>query len=900
MARAVGVSAGDAVACTGAGGRLAKLQPDKPISAYERASAINGSIRINLRLPLLILCVASIIDQPAHTGSRSVAQRVDYIIPEGRPNAESPLLLASSASLGYNRAVIATFFAVLAILWVLAGVVVWRFQPTRRWSLDLLATGLYIPATLGFFWQLAFLPDVMAPKGGGDLASFLYPVFSYAASQWQQGSVPLWNPHLYGGSPFLADMQTGSFYPPNLLAFLLARPFTYETMELLAILHYLMAAVFTYIYGRTLGLGRVGAYTFGLVFAFGGFMVAHFGHLNMIEATVWLPICLACFHRALASDGWRWALGSGACVGLSLLAGHNQISLYLALFLCLYWLWGLWMGRKVAAPGYVMGFSRVALVALPLTGLVALGVAAVQLLPTAELLPLTVRSAISYRQAAEYASAPATLVMLLAPHFFGSSPTNFWGISGNLTEVYGYTGVSSLALALVGIVLVRRRSPWLPFFGMAALLFLLLSFGENTILHGWLYRFLPGFDKIRAAGRFVVFFDFGVALLAGFGLEALLGPLAARARPAWLWVTRSLGVLLGAGALVAAPLLYHALLVSLDKDPGIVRAVQEAQQSLNLSLVFLALTIAVLLLWRYLPRQRAWLAPAAIAIIIVDLFSANARYNTTGEDILANYQHPEAIQYLRQEAAGYRIDTQTDVGDVWQPNLSMLAGIDDVMGIYNPMLLADYWTYWQNKPSRSVPAYDLLNVKFIAGHKGVPLDQAKFELAFDGDPQVSIFRNRTALPRAMLAPGAEVMSRDAILSRLKAPDFDPRRTVLLENGEPLAGTGAAGQIIAFRQINGNETVVEARTVAPSYLLEAEAWYPGWKALVDGAERPILRADYTFRAVRLDPGQHTVRFVFQPRSFTIGLGITALTLAAILLALLVRRRWVPGQRTLPTG
>ena len=65
--------------------------------------------------------------------------------------------------------------------------------------------------------------------GGGDLASFLYPVYSFAARTYQSGTVPLWNPHLYAGSPFAADMQSGVFYPINVAAFLLARPFTYTS-----------------------------------------------------------------------------------------------------------------------------------------------------------------------------------------------------------------------------------------------------------------------------------------------------------------------------------------------------------------------------------------------------------------------------------------------------------------------------------------------------------------------------------------------------------------------------------------------------------------------------------------------------------------------------------------------
>ena len=81
------------------------------------------------------------------------------------------------------------------------------------------ATGLLALATVGFFWQILLTPNTWMPAGGGDLAPFLYPNYRFAAESIRQGVIPLWNPHLYSGSPFAADIQSGLFYPINLLAF---------------------------------------------------------------------------------------------------------------------------------------------------------------------------------------------------------------------------------------------------------------------------------------------------------------------------------------------------------------------------------------------------------------------------------------------------------------------------------------------------------------------------------------------------------------------------------------------------------------------------------------------------------------------------------------------------------
>ncbi|MEW5961673.1 MAG: hypothetical protein AB1801_28480, partial [Chloroflexota bacterium] len=79
------------------------------------------------------------------------------------------------------------------------------------------AAGGLALATVGFFWQILLTPNAWMPAGGGDLAPFLYPNYRFAAEQLRQGTIPLWNPHLYSGVPFAADIQAGLFYPINLL-----------------------------------------------------------------------------------------------------------------------------------------------------------------------------------------------------------------------------------------------------------------------------------------------------------------------------------------------------------------------------------------------------------------------------------------------------------------------------------------------------------------------------------------------------------------------------------------------------------------------------------------------------------------------------------------------------------
>jgi uncharacterized membrane protein YfhO len=84
-------------------------------------------------------------------------------------------------------------------------------------------------------------------------------------------------------------------------------------------------------------------------------------------------------------------------------------------------------------------------------------------------------------------------------------------------------------------------------------------------------------------------------------------------------------------------------------------------------------------------------------------------------------------------------------------------------------------------------------------------------------------------------------------------------------------------------------VLEAESVGESYLVLAEAYYPGWSAEVDGKPVDVVPANHLIQAIRLAPGKHAVRFSY--RSRFLGLGFAVAILAALVPVgiVLVRRR-----------
>nr|MDQ6908251.1 hypothetical protein [Chloroflexota bacterium] len=446
--------------------------------------------------------------------------------------------------------------AVIVVVWLALLLVAGAPRVRRRWPEARGEVGMVGLLTLVFclfFWRLLFEKGVAIPKGGGDFNSFYYPLSAFAANQIQAGHFPLWNPYLFAGAPFAADYQAGALYPPNLLVWAVARPFTYGVFEALAIFHVWWASATMYGFARTIGLRRAPSLIAAITFAYGGFMTAQIGHAPMIAVASWLPAILAALCRARrGSIGWTVVAGLG--LTMATLAGHPQVLLYVITAAVAYGVHLAWTDRLVLSPVPVIGDEADAtpLPAVPTTRpvhggdwrgrlddplarhwiahlarlavmlVVAVGLAAPLLLPAEQLSRRSVRAGIGYDNATQFSVQPVALLQLVLPKVFGDNPTNYWGAFAN-GEIWGYAGVVALVLAVIGVLWRTRAAGGQKLFFVALGGFALLgALGPFTPLHGWLYGFVPGYDRVRAAGRLLLLYDLAVAILAAWGLDALL------------------------------------------------------------------------------------------------------------------------------------------------------------------------------------------------------------------------------------------------------------------------------------------------------------------------------------------------------------------------------------------
>jgi hypothetical protein len=138
---------------------------------------------------------------------------------------------------------------------------------------------------------------------------------------------------------------------------------------------------------------------------------------------------------------------------------------------------------------------------------------------------------------------------------------------------------------------------------------------------------------------------------------------------------------------------------------------------------------------------------------------------------------------------------------------------------------------------------------------------------------IELYENLNVLPRAWVVGDAQFVADDiygteAALEIMRAASFDPARSVVLAS-QPLEGTertagfsplSVAATVLSY---SDERIVVTVESEAAGYLLLSDAWYPGWRATVNGSETSVLRANVMFRAVAIPAGRSEVVFEYRP-------------------------------------
>lgn len=744
----------------------------------------------------------------------------------------------------------------------------------RRWRViaaDAAVIALFLVLPWLYFWRLftPYAPDQMT-LAEGDFNVEFFPVTRAIGAIVRGGELPLWNPWSDAGQPLMADPQMAIWYPLNWpLPWLITSNDAASVVayEAYMAFHFFLLATSVWLLGRLVIGSRFGALVAALTFAYSGLLTAYpIQQIPILRTAVWMPLLLVCLIRAFQSRSLRWTVLGALALALDVLAGHPQLLLFQLYGLTLYVAyrcWQVWPDRRAIA-------ATIAQYAL--FGVLGSAIAAIQVLPSYEFMRLSDRAAADYTFTSVGFSPFEFLLDAVAPRIIGGLPP--------------YVGILPLLLAVIAIRIVRR--PLLPYFVLLATLGLVVSLGGNTFFHSLLYLFGPGFALFQHQERAIYLYTLAMSVLAGFGAAFLVGAISRRQRTTLVrlgWIGLA-GVV---AAVVVAGVLYSGYL--LVEATGRAYRWRDVISWYNWFVFMFCLALALLalrLLWR---RGRPLVLAAIPAAILLDLFTVSWNHDLSPLPPSQLYVPSQIVQFVEGERSQFRVADYT----VLNGNHGLVYLVPTIDGTYG-MFLERFITLRAALPVQR--AYELLNVKYVLTRQE-PADDTPVVLAEPFHEHLNrVLGIGNSLERATIVPRARVAASDAeALARLAAPEFDARAELLLAAPIDGAVDGGSGEAhVRDRRANALDVDVAA---SGGYLLLSEMDYPGWRAEVDGAERPLVRANYAFRALAIQPGDRRVRIVYDPLSLKLGALVSGVALGAAVGLLLLpvwlqrRRREQPG-------
>lgn len=724
------------------------------------------------------------------------------------------------------------------------------------------------------------------------------PWRTHAARELRQGTVPLWNPYMFSGTAFVANLQSSIYYPPNLLFCVLPVP---QAFEWVAYLHLVMAGLFAFGLARALGLGVWPSCAAGLGFGLSGFMVVWLCYVTPVAALTWMPAALWCTERLARRRRVLDAVLLAGAVAMAFLAGHGQISLYVVLTTLAYGLYR--AGSLLRSDGWIEASQMVCLVAGGL--LAGTSLAAAQLLPTLEFGRINYRTgAIPYESL--IGIKPAQLMTLLVPDAFGN-PADYtdevgrqMGLGVNhFIEGCAYPSCVLTVLALVGLAASRRPDRW--FLAGATAVAALLAIGSPV--NRLTYHLVPGMNQMPNLGRALCVACLAIPILGAMGLEALLS----EADPASRRTSRR--ALLAALALVAVVGLRCLLPILMDSEAaGFPRSVLTAiggdlavRQVVGRIIACTVLAAAILglvagrLAGRVPPRA---LVATGVALVAVDMLAFGQRFEPACDPAITDARlpalealHADSPQRIAALGPVARTGSGEDTLARLSPNVGMTYGLAEIRGseslyakrydeVLRRLALAPPYDALSDGRARLL---DVLGVRHLVARE-----------AFPGTEPVEgtslVHRRPSALPPAFVVPRARpVKDQATALACFDDPAFDPRAEVPIEGGA--AEDPEPGGDYEPAAIQARTNSVRSRAGGPGWLVVSQAAFPGWRAYLDGRPSPLYVAYGAVWATPVRSEGDTVDLVFLPGTSVVGQFVSLAALAgllAVLVAALARR------------
>ena len=687
-----------------------------------------------------------------------------------------------------------------------------------------------------------------------------YPWRFLSITQEKLGNLPLWNPYSFSGYPLLANIQSASLYPLNILFFIL--PFSLS-WSILIILQPMLGGIFLYLYLRNLGLRKIASFFGAISFAFCGFSVSWMEWGTVLSVAMWLPLILLSTDKLFSlTHSWRhilpfknvniifWLLIFIFSMSASFFAGHFQIFFYVSIVVFFHILFK----SSVTRNKYVISLLLFAIAVVFL-------VISPVLFPAMQFISLSGRELDLSWQAEGWFIPWGHLIQFVIPDFFGNPTTlNYWGV-WNYGELVGYIGIIPLIMALFAIFFRRDKKVW--FFSV--LLFFSLLFSLPTIISNIPFILNIPILSTSQPTRLLFLVDFSLACLAAFGLDYYMEQKNKKIIP------------IISGMLFLFSIIW--IMVFTKSNPSIV----ENYQVIKSNLIFpsiIVLFASILILLSLFIRNKKYLFLLIILLVSLSVFDlmrfADKFLPFTQKDYL--FPPTKTLSYLaNQEDKNFRIMT-TD-SRILPPNFSVMYKLQSIEG-YDPLYLRSYAEFIsameRNKPDTSPPYgfnriisprnyqsqfINMLNVKYILSFSDISSE--RFIKIFE-EGQTMLFENKFVLPRVFFIKKTIITNeKEQTMKELfkHKNALSENAIVQLKDKETMPDTYTVGtaKIVSYTD---SQIEILSNNNGNGFLVISDINYPMWRVTIDGKQEKIYTTNYLFRGVRVPKGTHTIRFYTQ--------------------------------------
>ena len=767
--------------------------------------------------------------------------------------------------------------------------------------LAVLAAILVITAVAAFlFSDLLFSDKVLSFR---DLLRYYYPTRFFTSAEVRSGSMPLWNPYIFCGAPIFAGQQAAVLYPLSVLYYII--PFD-AAYNLFVALHYLLAGLLAFFLARRWRMSEWPSFLAALVFMLSGYITSIMNLVTTLSSVIWLPAVLIFFDKALEEKSSKSALIASTFLAVMFFGGEPSIfytALWITLFYCVFFC--------LARRG-LKELKRTAVIFLSVSGL-ALALSAVQIAPFAELLRLSSRIMPGpglYKHVTIWSLPLRDTLSFIIPFLARTdfSKEVYWQEQN--WAILIYLGVFTPLLIALSFLLRKRewRVGFLMFIGVLSLF---VSYGGNTPFYRVLFDFVPGFKFIRYPVRFLYATTFSAAMLCGYGFEAYISGVRSKDRRLNGFFASFLRILLVMSIalwfiyiyrndLIASAFSYYKTHFGLNTGAHIFTAYAIGILNIGRFLSFFVAGGIILFLGLKGKIRRDIAAFAFVSLVFIDLITILPETNISVSSRVLR-QEGRNVVMIKEDKSYHRFfvspktyeDSAFLKGKTFEDKIrwfkdTLLANVPMVNGLYdaggydsiNILRYCKVMTLVSSAPGpNATRILDMLGVKYLLTSRELKADGYRLLRKDD----TYLYENTNVLPRAFLVGSFKVLKNEGDIYRtLRSRGFDPRSEVILEE-EPLirrssliVRRSSSQETVEITKYSPNEVVVKAVVADKSkFLVLSDAYYPGWKAFVDGRPDKIYAANYLIRAVYLGTGEHTVRFAFDPFSFKLGLALSAI-------------------------